>query len=53
MPSSQYRYHVERRNRYGYWEVKDKYKTKKAAEKFVMDKAATRSKVPLRVKKIR
>jgi len=53
MPARQYRYRVEKRKANGYWEEKKKYKTKKAAEKFVMEKAATRSKVPLRVKKIR
>ena len=49
----QYKYHVERRNRYGYWVVKNKYTTRKSAEQFVIDKAESGSRVRLRVKKIR
>jgi hypothetical protein len=49
----QYKYRVERRKANGYWEEKKKYPTKKAAEKFVMEKAESGSRVRLRVKKIR
>lgn len=46
-----YRYWVEKRKQNGYWEVKEKFKSKREAEQFVLDKAATKSRVPLRVKK--